>query len=66
MPASIIRIVTRELARAFVTGKSTFFALGVSFEIESVRAHEYRVTSGNRDVGLRFMAENGKLRYFMA
>lgn len=66
MAESIKRQLTRELAHAFVAGKDTFSAFGKLFTIEHVRNHEYRVTLNDADIGLRFMAESGKLKYFMA
>lgn len=67
MANSIIRTLCREILRAFHSGKFTFSAFGKLFGIEHVSGMEYRiVTSENSDVGLRFMNERGKLRFFMA
>ena len=67
MSQSIIRSITRELFRAFIAGKDKFSVFGKTFLIEKVRGKEYRVTTEDeQDIGLRFMAENGKLNYFMA
>ena len=67
MANSIIRVLCREILRAFREGNFTFSAFGKLFGIEHVNGGEYRiVTSENSDIGLRFMNERGNLRFFMA
>ena len=66
MADSIIRSISREVFRAFMRGEFKCKAFGKEFSLEHVNGKEYRVTMQDADIGLRFMAENGKLHFFMA
>ena len=66
MSNSIIKVFAREINHAFMRGEWSCRAFGKVFGIEHVNGAEYRVTLSDNDIGLRFMADRGKLRFFLA
>ena len=66
MSNSIIKSISREVVHAFMRGEWSCRVFGKLLDIEHVNGAEYRVTLSDQDIGLRFMAEHGKLRFFLA
>lgn len=68
MSNSIIKFISREVFHAFMRGEWSCRAFGKLLNIEHVNGSEYRLTlsESDQDIGLRFMAERGKLRFFLA
>lgn len=66
MSNSVIKSIAREVVHAFMRGEWSCRAFGKLLDIEHVNGAEYRVTLSDQDIGLRFMAEHGKLRFFLA
>lgn len=67
MANAIIRQFSRDTAKAFLRGDTSFNSFGKVFEIECVTNGEYRViTSDGRDTCLRFVAHDRKISFKVA
>lgn len=67
MSQSIIRVIVREVVRAFRSGNFTISAFGKLFVLEHVNGTEYRLTDDrNTDCGIRFKYDHGNVSWFMA